>query len=100
MGFFKKLYEFFFGSEPAPKEDYLGPQQQVSIEPKPAEPIKVKKPQYQKIPRTRETTQFVQQMLNKANSPDPKIRPHVDRTDIAQIEKLTTKIKENVSRKI
>ena len=100
MGFFKRIYEYFFGSKSVPKEDYAGPQQQVSIKTNPAEPIRVKKPQYQKVPRTRETAQFVQQMLTKANSPDPKIRPHVDKTDIAQIEKLTIKIKENVSRKI
>ncbi len=76
MGFFKKIIEFFRGKKEEPIEAYSAPMPQETITTSQYKEIKVKKPGYKKVQRTKETDQYVQQMLKKATSPDKKVTPY------------------------
>ena len=98
MGFFTKLYEFLFGKGQTQEEDVYTKSVETPGQ-RPTKTIILKKPKYRKISRTRETNQFVEYMVKKANSPDPIAKPYKDATDIAMISKITNKLKEDLSRK-
>ena len=99
MGIFTKLFEFLFGKKRDSETESVV---RKPIEEQRQRPIVVaqsKKPKYQPVPRTRETSQFVDYMVKKASNPDPVPKPYKDSTDQAMISKITNKLKEDLSKK-
>ena len=100
MGFFTKLYELLFGKKETSHEDeYIKTHGSSRKVEEPVKKVVIKKPQYRKIPRTKETNQFVDYMMKKASSPDPKAVHYKDTTDLGHITKITNKLKEDISKK-
>lgn len=73
-------------------------QPEIGLEVKESEQIDIRKPKYKPRPLSREDALFVQDMAKKASTPDTKVTPFVDRTDIKSIEKITSDLKDKLAR--
>ncbi len=103
MGFFRWL----FGIEKRqPQQESIG--EPIVSQPRPSQSMildkpkdmKARKPEYRPLPRTKETGEYIQTILKKANAKDSDAKPFVDNTsNPSEIARLTNKLKAEYSNK-
>ena len=95
MGFWSWLFGFGKKNEVDGETEI---QPEIGLEVNEPQQIYIRKPKYKPRPLSREDALFVQEMAKKASTPDPKITPFVDKTDIKSIEKITSDLKDKLSK--
>jgi len=100
MKLFNKLKSIFPRRKEAPQGNIIvHPTHKISSTQTQPHAKKIERQKYQWIPRTSETQKYVNSLVKKAYTPDPKPRPSIGSADLHEIERITNKIKEDFSKK-
>ena len=99
MGFLKRFLGFFSKKENEATEDINIDAQSPGSESSVSKEQKVVRKKYRKVPVTRETAQYVQSMVKKAYTQEKKSAPVNILPDPKQIEKITSKLKEDLAKR-
>lgn len=98
MGFWAWLLGYGKKEELEENIEEIQPQN-LNIKIEKVEPEIIKKPLYKPRPISKEDIAFVQEMNAKAKSPDPKITPFIDKTNLKDIERITNELKDKLAKK-